>query len=388
MNRRVLYGMVTVLGLGVLLAVVPANAQTRARGSADVPALSVTWSPGPTAPFIATRFDGALVNGKVYFLGFRTSVLGDLTDGSVWTFDPATQTYADTGVDMKVPISNYKIAVLRDPIGVGLYVFGGRDALGALITTTQVYYPATNTAKIVTTDPWPGITPSACVSLPGMGVATAANHAYVMGGVSFTLNGCPADESSAQTWVYDPMGTAGARWTQGPDLNLARGYITTAVAQGRIYAIGGDTTPGASMLTPESIVEAWAPPSGTWTNAPKDLPITCDETQAFLVGGGGVPFSIVVAGCGQWPDAVPNTLSYNIAANTWTQAGTLGIVRRNHAGEMLSVGGHPRLYILGGYGGAAFTDLLDSSELGALGPFAALHGRGSLGHASGAASAT
>ena len=69
------------------------------------PDFSVTWTAGPTAPFDATRFDGALVGTKVYFLGFRTD--NDMTDGSVWYFDTTTSTYTDTGVDMPIPISNY-----------------------------------------------------------------------------------------------------------------------------------------------------------------------------------------------------------------------------------------------------------------------------------------
>jgi hypothetical protein len=377
MSRTYWKATVSLLVLGFVMAAVPAQAQTRARAAADVPNLSVTWSPGPTSPFSGTRFDGALVNGRVYFLGFRT--VGDATDGSVWYFDVATQTYVDTLVDMKVPISNYQIAVLRDPIGTGLYIFGGRDANAQIVNVTQVYYPATNTAKIVTTDPWPGTTPSACVSLPAMGVATAANHAYVMGGVAFIANGCVADENSAQTWVYDPTAPAGTRWSPGPDLNIARGYVTPAVAQGKIYAIGGDVNVNGTLM-PQRIVEAWTPPAGTWTNAPRDLPVTggCDESQAFLVGGGAIPFSIVLAGCGQWPNAIPDTLSYDIAANTWSPAGALAVVRRNQAGALLTIGGRPRLYVLGGYGPPTFVDPLDSSELGALAPFAAPHGRGSL----------
>jgi Kelch motif protein len=375
MSRKIVKAMVSLVALGVVLSVIPAQAQPRVRGSARVPDVSVTWSAGPTSPFAGTRFDGALVNGRVYFLGFRT--VGDATDGSVWYFDLATQTYVDTLVDMKAPISNYQIAVLRDPIGTGLYIFGGRDANAQILNLTQVYYPATNTAKIVTTDPWPGTTPSGCISLPAMGVATAANHAYVMGGVAFVTNGCVLDENSAQTWVYDPMAPAGTRWTQGPDLNVARGYITPAVAHGRIYAIGGDVAAANPLLTAVRTVEAWTPPAGTWTNAPRDLPVTggCDESQAFLVE---LPFSIVLAGCGQWPNAIPDTLSYNIPANTWSPAGALSIVRRNHAGALLTIGGRPRLYVLGGYAGPTFVDPLDSSELGAIGPFAAPHGRGSL----------
>ena len=35
------------------------------------PAVSVKFKSGPEAPFGGTRFDGAVFDGKVYFLGFR-----------------------------------------------------------------------------------------------------------------------------------------------------------------------------------------------------------------------------------------------------------------------------------------------------------------------------
>lgn len=377
MRRTYARAFVGVLVLGLVMAAGPAGAQSRK----DVPALTVSWANGPTAPFSATRFDGALVNGKVYFLGFRNVVGGvDTTDGSVWSFDVATRTYADTGVDMKAPVSNYQIAVLQDATGTGLYIFGGRDATGVILNTTQVYYPATNQTRVVNSDPWPGTTPSGCISLPAMGVATVSNRAFVLGGLAFQANGCVLNEASSQTWQYDPMAAAGTRWSAGPDLNMARGYITPAVAQGRIYAIGGDIANPDGTLTAQRIVESWKPGSAAWSNRPADLPgVGCDESQTFLVGGGAIPFTIVLAGCGQWPNAVPDTLAYDLASNSWSAAGTLITNRRNHAGEMLTVGGRQRMYIFGGFGEAtAFVDSLDTSELGTAGALSAPHGRGSL----------
>src|SRR2546421_2981859 len=173
---------------------------------------------GVPSTFSGSRFDGELypATKRVYFLGFRT--LNNATDGSIWYYDVAAKTYTFTGVTMPTPISNYGIAALTDPNGLGFYTFGGRDENGNIITTVQVYYPATNTTAVVATDPWPGITPSNCVSLPAMGVAVVGNKAFVLGGSSFSANGC-VDDNSKQTWSFDPMAPAGKRWTQGPDLN-------------------------------------------------------------------------------------------------------------------------------------------------------------------------
>ena len=319
---------------------------------------------GPASPFAATRFDGELdaATKRVYFLGFRTT--GDITDGSVWYYDIASQSYADTGIDMPAPISNYQIAALNDPNGLGFYIFGGRDANAQIITTVQVYYPATNTTAVIDTDPWPGKTPSGCVSLPANGVAVVGNTAVVMGGLSFVANGC-LDEQSAETWIFDPMAPAGSRWSKGADLNMARGYITPAVLGDTVYAIGGDTNVGGSP-TPQQTVEASDKGTGAWDDAGvSDLPQVCDQSQAFGFTAGALANTVVLAGCGQWPNAVPDVLQFDSAGNAWSIVGTLNDNRRNHAGAWLGASGRSAMFILGGYGQASqFIDPIFSSEIG------------------------
>jgi hypothetical protein len=360
MRRRSLHLLGLLVAAGLLLTSVPAQAARPA--SARVPQTSVTWTFGPTLPFEATRWDGAYVAflKRVYFLGFRTT--GDLTDGSVWYFDVATSTYVDTGVDMPVPISNYQIAALQDSTGLGLYIFGGRTANAELIDTVQVYYPTTNTASIVSTDPWPGKTLQGCISLPAMGVATVKNRAIVMGGVAFTANGC-LDDNSNQTWIYSPNAPAGSRWSQGPDLNLARGYVTPAVLNGKVYAIGGDINV-AGTLMPQVTVESLDSKGGTWDDgAVADLPTACDESQAFAPPTGPLAGGIVLAGCGQWPNALGDTYFYDSGADAWSLVGYLNEIRRNQAGTFVKGVHSTKMFVLGGYASDGFTTLT-STEAG------------------------
>lgn len=381
--------------LGVLVALVLSMIAVPAVTAAAAPAgsspqLSVKWVEGPTSPFDASRFDGQYVPsmGRIYFLGFRTD--GDLTSGEVWYFDVASKTYVDTGVAMPVPVTNYGIAMLKDPNGVGLYIFGGRDANGNIVTDTQVYYPATNTAVDVSTDPWPGTTPSDCVSLPAMGTAVLKNRAIVMGGLSFSANGC-VDDQSAQTWIFNPMAAAGARWKQGPSLNVARGYITPAVYNGAIFAIGGDTN-SAGTLIPVATVEAWKPPKGGWNDsAVADLPQACDESQAFGLTAGPLAGNVVLAGCGQWPNGTGDTFAYDVATNTWSDIGVLADVVRNQAGALVPTGGSQVMYLLGGYDeSSGFLNPVNVSQAGlgqaAAGSSPAAASRASIPAARGAAS--
>jgi hypothetical protein len=326
-------------------------------------AATVFFRFGQPSTFGGTRFDGELyaATRRVYFLGFRT--FNNATDGSIWYYDVAAKTYTDTGVDMPVPVSNYQIAALTDSTGLGFYVVGGRDDPGNIVTTVQVYYPATNTTAVIGTDPWPGKSPSGCVTLPATGVTAMGNKAFVLGGASFSANGC-LDENSAQTWIFDPMAPAGTRWTQGGNLNQARGYITPAVLGGKVYAIGGDLNIGGT-LTAQPTVEASADGS-SWDDAGvADLTEASDESQAFGFSAGPLANSIILAGCGQWPNAVHDVLQYDAGANTWAIVGSINDNRRNHAGAWLGTPGQSTMYILGGYGQASgFIDPIQTSEIG------------------------
>jgi hypothetical protein len=370
MKQRHLYALGLLVAVGLLLSSVPALASGRRASSPKVPDVTVTWATRSPVPFAATRWDGEYVPqlNRVYFLGFRDTA--NNTDGSIWYYDVAANSWVDTGKDLPVPISNYQVSMLRDSRGLGLWVFGGRDNLGNLVTNTQVYYPAFNAAMNVTSDPWPGKTPSNCVSLPAMGVATLANKAYVLGGVSFSAApiNC-VDEASAQTWIFDPTAAPGARWSQGPNMNVARGYITPAVLRGRIYAIGGDTNVGGTLFAAPT-VEAWQPPAGGWNDAAiADLPVPCDESQAFAWTAGPLADGIVLATCGQWPVALGDTYYYSRPANTWSLVGSVNEVRRNEAGSFIRVGTQIRMLILGGYAADGFTALA-STEQGIGGPIA------------------
>jgi hypothetical protein len=329
--------------------------------------VNVTFKSGKTAPFEGTRLDGALYKGKVYFLGYR--LVDNTTDGSIWTYDVATKKYADTGDKMAVPITNYSVAVLKDSTGTGLYTFGGRDSDGASIDTVQVYYPDTGKSKVVKSDKWPGMTPSDCISLPATGVAVTGNKAYVMGGMSFSSS-IPAcvDDQSKQTWIFDPMAKAGKRWKAGPALKTARGYIAGAVVGGNtIYAIGGDTNDAGTLFASDA-VESWKIGAKKWT-ARASLPAAssgtpgCDETQAFAYDKGPLGGTITLAGCGQWPNALPDVLQYDVKGDKWASVGSLIEARRNQAGADIGTAKKPQMMVVGGYSGDGSL-VLSTSEIG------------------------
>jgi N-acetylneuraminic acid mutarotase len=354
-------------GLAVLAAVaVVFSGASALAASPKSAAVKLKFKSGPDSPFDlagGTRFDGYYIadQKRVYFLGLREA--DDSTSGEVWYYDTAKKKYVDTGTAMPTPVSNYSIAGLTDKTGFGLYIFGGRDASASIVTDVQVYYPDTNTAaKLGKKDAWPGTTsPTGCVSLPAMGVATVGNNAYVLGGVAFAGNGC-ADENSDQTWVFNPKGKSGKKWSQGPKLTQARGYITTAVLGGKIYAIGGDVN-DAAVLTAQTTVESWDTKAAKWKKA-TDLSEPCDETQAFGFDKGPLAGTITVTGCGQWPNGTPDVLQYDATSKKWSNVGSLLQGRRNQAGANIGTDSKPQLFLVGGYDVVDGATVLETSEIG------------------------
>jgi hypothetical protein len=151
---------------------------------------------------------------------------------------------------------------------------------------------------------------------------------------------------------------------------MARGYVTPAVLQGTgprhratIYAIGGDVN-NAGTLEPQAIVERWKLGNTAWNDKRvADLPEPCDESQAFGFDTGPLAGTITLAGCGQWPNDLPDVLQYNVVQNAWSLVGSLNEARRNQAGTNIGTTDQPRLFVLGGYGADGAT-VTQSSEIG------------------------
>jgi hypothetical protein len=325
--------------------------------AADGPEWAGSWQSGPNTTFQLTRLDGAYVPsaGQVYFLGGR---LDTATLGNIWNFNPAAGTYADTGVVMPTPISNYTANVLTDSTGLGLYTFCGRNAAGGQTLAVQVYYPATNTvAQLPAADDFPGAL--TCTSALNVVVN---NKAYVAGGLDTTVS----PYNAVQTWVFDPMAASGSRWTRltNADLALGRSYIMGAAVDGKIYAIGGAWFDGA-VLNNVTTVEVLDPaaPTPTWT-ALAPLPEACSSSRAWGFDTGSLyrdPTDLtplagkIISGCGFWSAENEHVYAYTVATNTWEAFPWFQIIRRDMAGEFLPLAGAPALWIWAGRSGSDTT---------------------------------
>lgn len=326
------------------------------------------WIEQPNSTFAFTRFDGeySYDTGLVYFLGGRLA--DGNTDGSVWSYNPNTGAYADTGVDMPVPISNYQIARVVNGSGdEEFFLFGGRPAAGGVTNVVQSYIPASNsTVDYTATDPYP--------------LSTSPGGMVVVDNIVYSFGGFDAVVVTDDTYFFDISAPAGSRFTAGPPLNMARSYIAATSVDGYVYAIGGDSWDGASLFAEEIAERLDTSNPVAWDDAGvADLPIACDETPAFGFDSDAAydyAGTIIVGGCGQWSSEIDEVQFYDVAANTWdVDFPNLNQSRRNHAGAFIPIGdgtdGLPGVWVWGGIqaGDANVLTIPESNQITPLGDF-------------------
>lgn len=315
------------------------------------------WVNGPQSTFGYTRFDGEYFPGtaKVYFLGGRIGNATTMPD--IYSYTPATGAYADVGVNMYKAVSNYDVCLLRDdhdlPNGDtwGLYIVGGRyDASPNYWDTLQVYYPVSNTAIVYPSDPYPG----RCGGQITVAQSSIVydNHIYSMGGFSQT-----SSVTSNEVWCFDPLGTAGSRWTRLADLPLARAYPILGIVDTFLYACGGDTwNSSAQTLTAKANVFALnlADTAAGWYTV-ASMPGINGESRAFGFDSdfpGSFGGKLVVAGRGTWSTESAHCYIYEVEDDSWEMFPSLAQRRRNHAGVYIPAEaggtGTPGIWVFGG----------------------------------------
>jgi N-acetylneuraminic acid mutarotase len=128
-------------------------------------------------------------------------------------------------------------------------------------------------------------------------------------------------------------GGAVGTWKRGAPLPLARGEVAAAVAEGRIYVIGGFRSGGANSTS----VQAFNPGTNTWSRE-ADLPLPVDHTMA--AGHRGRVY--VAGGYGRGRSRL--TTLFAFAGDGWTRLAPMPEQRA--AGGAAIVNG--KLYVVGG----------------------------------------
>lgn len=168
-----------------------------------------------------------------------------------------------------------------------------------------------------------------------MAVAGLDGKIYVMGGY-------PSSRVTTRTvQIYD---VAQNRWSLGPPLPIALNHQMPAVANGRLYVIGGQTDDGNTSFT--NTVFEFDPVTTNWT-AKAPMPTARSAGAAAVIGD-----LIYVAG-GRPPRGADFAV-YNVANNQWTTLPNLPTAR-NHLAACAIDG---RVHVVGGRIQAGFTSAM------------------------------
>ncbi len=324
------------------------------------------WSDLPNFPIVDLGFSGSGTspvgplklkraaavayppNGKVYVLGGRHRPDGeDIGSRWIWEYDPITN--ALTQKAALIDANNYgerydssmAAAVITDTNGPRIYMIGGISQDSIVTPIVRVYDPTGDTLTTLSpADYWP----ASPERVPG-GYAVYNNKLYIFGGHTAK----PTSQLFSDTWVFDPLGTIGNKWTQiaGADLSTARAYIAGATLDGYIYAIGGDIVV-STTVTSVNTVERFNPanPGAGWQPV-APLPYARGDMGAWAYDTGtGYEISgrILVAG-GGYPSPDTHSYIYNPVTNSWGFFADMLRPRRNYAYTQLN----GILYAWGGY---------------------------------------
>jgi len=219
-----------------------------------------TWAKKADMPTARDTPAIAVVDGIIYVIGGEVGVALSVVEA----YEPATDTWTKRA-DMPTARFAFGACVVDGRI----YASGGATKWGLAsgnwghVPTVEVYDPATDTWTQATDMPKARSAHSASV---------VDGKMYIIGGGEPPLH--PLGDYAIVD-VYDPTTDT---WTTAADLPTVRGNHTAAVVDGKIYAIGGDTGPGAA--TPLSIVEEYDPGLSTSVSPAGKLPTTWGEMKA------------------------------------------------------------------------------------------------------------
>lgn len=246
-----------------------------------------TWRRGSDSPFRFNHPNVAAVNGKIYVLGgLQDASLGnDLTyhskaTGECFVYDVAKDSWSALGT---MPRGQERGSATMAVQGDVIYLAGGMTNLQDHSQDSVSVVTAYNTA----TNRWVNL-PLAATSLPEgrqhSGGAVHDNSLYLVGG--------RRTESQPKDTVFKlDLRRVNSGWSLATRLPVPRGGLSSGVANGKIYAIGGEGDPSNADGV-FNITQAFDVSTRRWTQlSPMDMPrhgthgVTIGN-RIYMPGGG------------------------------------------------------------------------------------------------------
>jgi N-acetylneuraminic acid mutarotase len=272
----------------------------------DVPTTTGQWPATFTAvtPLARVRQEGrgAIVNGKLWvFGGFYSNAIN--ATGQVDIYDIATDTWSKLPEYGPMPHTHSSVAV----DGNSIYFVGGLFGDFPGVPTDRVY-------KFDT------VTRTWSEPLPKLPVAFHSGGAAIVNGNLHYFGGSEADRvTDTGRHLVLNLSNPSAGWQAAPSMPDPRCHFSTAVLNGKIYAIGGQHD-HENHVGQSAAVHRYDPVTKTWEQlANLPTPKSHAEMSTFIRNG-----RIIVAGgqIGRF-GSTDEVVSYDPSTNKWTQIGKL-----------------------------------------------------------------
>ena len=289
----------------------------QAQGPAPTPntAPASAWTSLPPSPSPRQQAPGAVVGGKAW-------VIGGLSGGpdgnpealrSVTGLDLTIRQWSTGAPDLPVALHHAMAATYKGEIVVmGGWIPRGNDL--AAISSNRVF----------------ALRGQRWVELPSMKSPRVAGGAAVVGDELVVTGGQANNELVPSTEVFD-----GKEWRVVADIPTPREHLAAASDGRYVYAVGGrELDPGLNLKA----LERYDPRADSWERLP-DMPTALGGLGAAVVEG-----RLVAVGGETSTDVLGTTLGYDIARERWSEAAPLSTPRHG----MTVVGFGDTIYALEG----------------------------------------
>ena len=216
-----------------------------------------------------------------------------------------------------------------------IYAIGGFVG-GTAVGTNEVYDPATNTWATLSSMP---------TARAGFGLAVFQNKIYAIGGANAgNQNG--GYSSTNVNEIYDP---AKDSWTTGAPMPTARAFLEANVVNGNFYLIGGGDFANTFTFGPTALNEVYDPLINSWStkasvpNAVGYYASAVAENKIFIIGGSPS------AGTGRNYNQI-----YDTKTDSWDSGKPVPVplwagIYGASAGVITSSLGQSRIFVIGGH---------------------------------------
>ena len=276
---------------------------------------AAAWQALPPSPRPRQQAPGAVVGGKAWVIGgLHGGPDGNPTAlRSVTGLDLTIRQWSTGAPDLPVALHHAMAATYKGEVVVmGGWIPRGNDL--AAISSNRVF--------AMRGQRW--------VELPSMKSPRVAGGAAVVGDQLVVTGGQANNELVPSTEVFD-----GKEWRVAADIPTPREHLAAASDGRYVYAVGGrELDPGLNLKA----LERYDPRSDSWQRLP-DMPTALGGLGSAFVQG-----RLVAVGGETSTDVLGTTLSYDIARERWSDAARLGTPRHG----MTVVGFGDTVYALEG----------------------------------------